>query len=54
MVERVKQVKVGHPLDTSIKMGPVVSEAQYQKVLSYIQIAKDEGAELLLGATRWR
>jgi betaine-aldehyde dehydrogenase len=49
VVERVKQVKVGHPLDTSIKMGPVVSEAQYQKVLSYIQIAKDEGAELLLG-----
>jgi betaine-aldehyde dehydrogenase len=49
VVERVKQVKVGHPLDTSIKMGPVVSEAQYQKVLSYIQIAKNEGAELLLG-----
>ncbi len=49
VVERVKQVTVGHPLDTSIKMGPVVSEAQYQKVLSYIQIAKDEGAELLLG-----
>ena len=49
VVGRVKQVKVGHPLDTSIKMGPVVSEAQYQKVLSYIQIAKDEGAELLLG-----
>src|SRR6056300_619671 len=49
VVERVSQVKVGHPLDTSIKMGPVVSEAQYQKVLNYIQIAKDEGAELLLG-----
>ena len=30
-------------------MGPVVSEAQYKKVLSYIQIASDEGAELLLG-----
>ena len=30
-------------------MGPVVSEAQYQKVLNYIQIASDEGAELLLG-----
>ena len=49
VVERVKQVKVGHPLNPSIKMGPVVSEAQYQKVLNYIQIAGDEGAELLLG-----
>ena len=32
IVERVKRVKVGHPLDTCIKMGPVVSEVQYRKV----------------------
>ena len=49
VVDRVKTVKVGHPMNPEIKMGPVVSEAQYQKVLSYIDIAKSEGAELLLG-----
>jgi acyl-CoA reductase-like NAD-dependent aldehyde dehydrogenase len=49
VVARVRKVKVGHPLDASIKMGPLVSEAQYEKVLEYIQIAADEGAELLLG-----
>ena len=49
VVARVRKVKVGHPLDASIKMGPLVSEAQYEKVLEYIQIATDEGAELLLG-----
>ena len=48
VVDRVKQVKVGHPLDTSIKMVQSFPRPM-MKVLSYIQIAKDEGAELLLG-----
>jgi acyl-CoA reductase-like NAD-dependent aldehyde dehydrogenase len=49
VVDRVRSVKVGHPLDPDINMGPVVSQAQYEKVLSYMEIAKEGGADLLLG-----
>ena len=49
VVDRVRSVKVGHPLDPDINMGPVVSQAQYEKVLSYMEIDKEGGADLLLG-----
>ena len=42
----------GDPLDTSTTKGPVVSQAQYQKVLDYIRQGKDSGARLLFGGER--
>jgi acyl-CoA reductase-like NAD-dependent aldehyde dehydrogenase len=49
ILERVKKIKVGHPLDPETKMGPINSKGQYDKVLTYIEQGKREGAKLLLG-----
>lgn len=48
-IDRVKQIKVGNPLDTEVMMGAQASTEQQEKILSYIQIGKEEGAELLYG-----
>ena len=48
ILERVRKIKVGHPLDPSTNMGPINNKAQYQKVLSYIDIGMKEGAKLLV------
>lgn len=44
-----KNARVGDPFDESSWVGPVVSKAQFDKVLSYIDIAKEEGATLIKG-----
>ncbi|MBL8379947.1 MAG: aldehyde dehydrogenase family protein [Burkholderiales bacterium] len=49
IVERVRKIKVGHPLDPQAQMGPINSKAQYQKVLSYIDVGRTEGGKLLAG-----
>jgi len=48
-LERVSKIKQGNPLDTETMTGAQVSQEQQKKILSYIQIAKDEGAEILAG-----
>lgn len=47
--QRLANIRVGHALDKSTDMGPVVSESQLEQNLSYLQIAKDEGAKLAFG-----
>lgn len=47
-----KAHKPGLPTELTTTMGPLVSEAQMNKVLSYIEIAKSEGAKLLTGGKR--
>ncbi len=49
VIERVKAIKTGHPLDGSVMMGAQASNDQYEKILSYINIGKEEGAEVLCG-----
>lgn len=49
VVERVKAIKVGNPLDGTVMMGAQASNDQYEKILSYINIGKEEGAEVLVG-----
>ena len=49
VVERTKAIKVGHPLDGSVMMGAQASNDQYEKILSYLKIGKEEGAEVLCG-----
>jgi aldehyde dehydrogenase len=51
-LERIGAIKLGHPLDMSTQMGPQVSQAQLEKVESYVQIGRDEGAEVLIGGER--
>lgn len=49
VVERTKAIKVGNPLDPETMLGAQASNDQYEKILSYIDIGKQEGAELLTG-----
>ncbi|WP_317164521.1 aldehyde dehydrogenase [Pontibacter fetidus] len=51
-VEKVKAMKVGDPMEESSKLGAVVSEQHMQKVLSYIELAKQEGGTILTGGER--
>lgn len=48
-LERVKQIKVGNPLDPTVMMGAQASTEQLEKILSYMDIGKQEGAECLIG-----
>ncbi|EKD51051.1 MAG: hypothetical protein ACD_62C00357G0005 [uncultured bacterium] len=48
VVEAASKIKVGYGLDESVQMGPVISKAHKEKVLSYINKGLEEGAELLL------
>lgn len=49
---RTEAIILGDPLDSETQMGPVVSTAQRDKVLSYIDMAASEGAALLAGGGR--
>eukprot|EP01096_Ripella_sp_DP13-Kostka_P006617 TRINITY_DN2386_c0_g1_i1.p1 TRINITY_DN2386_c0_g1~~TRINITY_DN2386_c0_g1_i1.p1 ORF type:complete len:508 (-),score=242.40 TRINITY_DN2386_c0_g1_i1:25-1548(-) len=50
--ELTERLKIGDPLDRSVHMGPVVNKLQYEKVLGYIDIAKEQGATLFSGGKR--
>ncbi len=45
----VQKRTVGDPLEESSKLGAIVSKPHFDKILSYIQLAKDEGGKILLG-----
>ncbi|GAA0221588.1 acetaldehyde dehydrogenase ExaC [Marinomonas primoryensis] len=49
VIERTKTIKRGNPLDTDVQVGAQASKEQFDKILSYIEIGKKEGAELLIG-----
>ena len=49
LVEFASTAKMGDPMQRDTQVGPVTTPPQYEKILEYIQIAKDEGAEVLLG-----
>jgi len=49
---RIKQIKLGNPLDTDTMMGALVSQEQVDKILNYLEIGKQEGAELLIGGAK--
>ncbi|MCC6715096.1 MAG: aldehyde dehydrogenase family protein, partial [Gammaproteobacteria bacterium] len=51
-VARVKAIKQGSPLDPSTMIGAQASQEQVEKILSYIDIGKQEGAQCLTGGTR--
>ena len=49
VIERTRQIKRGNPLDTETMVGAQASKAQFDKILNYVQIGKEEGAEVLIG-----
>lgn len=52
LVEKVRSFKVGDPMDPSTDQGALVSEVHFSKVLSYIELAKQEGGKILCGGKR--
>jgi len=52
LLERVKRIRVGAPTEASTNFGPLVSAAQLQKVLGYIESGVKEGARLIAGGKR--
>ncbi|WP_153731418.1 aldehyde dehydrogenase family protein [Sporosarcina obsidiansis] len=52
LVERAKTVKVGDPTDPSTRVSTLINEKQGKRVLGYIEMAKEEGAKLLVGGNR--
>ena len=51
-VSRAKALRVGNGLDEQVEMGPAINKAQLETDLSYVQIAKEEGAKLMCGGNR--
>lgn len=51
-IARVKSIKTGNPLDRQTMVGAQVSKVQMDKILSYIDIGRNEGAECLIGGAR--
>jgi aldehyde dehydrogenase (NAD+) len=49
LVDMARQARLGDPARLETQVGPVTTPAQYQKILSYIDIAKGEGARCVLG-----
>jgi aldehyde dehydrogenase (NAD+) len=52
IVERAKKLKLGNGADAQTEMGPSVDEKQFKTVLKYIDIAREDGAEMLTGGKR--
>ncbi|MFC7364982.1 MULTISPECIES: aldehyde dehydrogenase [Bhargavaea] len=48
-IKRVEAIKTGNPLDPDVMMGAQASNEQLEKILSYLKIGKEEGAECLTG-----
>ena len=49
MVARANSIKLGDPMDAETEMGPVANQPQYEKVLGYLQGAREEGATFACG-----
>ncbi|WP_301107213.1 aldehyde dehydrogenase family protein [Sporosarcina sp.] len=49
LVESMKKLTMGDGLDESVKVGPVINEKALEKISSYIEIGKQEGANLIAG-----
>ena len=51
-IAKVKNLKIGNPLETDTDIGALVSKPHMEKVQSYIEIAKDEGGKILYGGEK--
>lgn len=49
LIERVNNIKVGHPLDPHTEVGPLIHTSHYEKVLSYMDAARADGATIAAG-----
>jgi 5-carboxymethyl-2-hydroxymuconic-semialdehyde dehydrogenase len=52
VVDRVRRIKIGHPLDPTTEIGPLVHPEHVAKVLSYFDVAKRDGVSISIGGGR--
>jgi len=52
VIERIKKIKRGNPLDTETMVGAQASREQFDKILGYLDIGRAEGAEVLIGGDK--
>ncbi len=52
LVEKARGIKLGDPFDAATNCGPLISQKQFDRVMSYIESGKSEGARLLTGGKR--
>jgi aldehyde dehydrogenase (NAD+) len=52
LAERAREMTVGSGLDEQVTMGPSINQQQYETVLKYVAIGKQEGAQVLTGGDR--
>ncbi len=54
LAERTSRIVLGDPLDEATQMGPLISAAQFEKVLGFVEIGRQEGARLICGGGKIR
>jgi 5-carboxymethyl-2-hydroxymuconic-semialdehyde dehydrogenase len=52
LIERIGKLKVGHPLDPDTEVGPLIHRGHFDKVMSYVALARDAGATIAAGGYR--
>ena len=53
LVSIAKEAKIGDPMSNETNVGPVTTEPQFKKIIDYIKVAKDEGANCVLGGKKY-
>lgn len=51
VAERAARIRVGHPLDPATEVGPLINRGHFDKVMSYVDLARAEGATVAAGGT---
>jgi betaine-aldehyde dehydrogenase len=54
LVDRTRKIRIGDPLDEATQMGPLISAGQREKVLSYMALGREDGAQLICGGREAR
>lgn len=52
MIEKIKKMVIGDQMDMETDLGPIANEDQLRTIMNYVQIGKDEGAQLAYGGNR--
>jgi aldehyde dehydrogenase (NAD+) len=53
LIEMNKSRRLGDPFDPDTQQGPQVDQAQFEKIMHYIDVGKNEGAQCVTGGRRW-